>query len=155
MPNGKDYLIFYLELMLKSINTKGTLMFKDTIPYTPEILASITQTSIDTVRVAIDAFAKLGLIEILDNGALFMQEVQKLVGSETIDAERKRNERLAKSTQLNLASSDKKRTMSGHCPENVTLENKSIEIRDIEKKNPLILRARNQLAIRGELLVYG
>jgi predicted phage replisome organizer len=65
MPNGKDYLIFYLELMLKSINTKGTLMFKDTIPYTPEMLSSITQTSIDTVRVAIDAFAKLGLIEIL------------------------------------------------------------------------------------------
>lgn len=132
MPNGKDYLIFYLEIMLKSINTKGTLMFKDAIVYTPEMLASITQTDIDTVRVAIDLFVKLGLIEVLNNGALFMKEVHKLVGSETIDAERKRNERLAKNLQLNSPPSDKKRTMSGNCPENVTLEyrDKSIEIRD-------------------------
>lgn len=55
-PNGKDYIIFYLKLMLKSINDNGKLLFKDTIPYTPEMLSSITNTGIDTVRVAIDAF---------------------------------------------------------------------------------------------------
>ena len=96
MPNGKDYIIFYLKLMLKAINDKGRLMFRDTIPYTPDMLASITQTSIDTVRVAIEAFVKLGLIQVLTDGALYMEEVKRLVGSETADAERKRLERADK-----------------------------------------------------------
>ena len=130
--NGKDYIIFYLKLMLKSINDNGKLLFKDTIPYTPEMLASITNTSIDTVRVAIDAFVKLGLMQVLDDGALFMQEVQKLVGSETIDAERKRIARAKQNTPLKLPRQDKKRTLSGQSAENVTLENrdKSIDIKN-------------------------
>lgn len=109
-PNGKDYIIFYLKLMLKSINDNGKLLFKDTIPYTPEMLSSITNTSIDTVRVAIDAFVKLGLITILDDGALFMQEVDKLVGSETADAERKRIARAKQKSELAMIP-EKRRTM--------------------------------------------
>ncbi len=128
-PNGKDYIIFYLKLMLKSINDNGKLLFKDTIPYTPEMLSSITQTSIDTVRVAIDAFAKLGLITLLDDGALFMQEVQKLVGSETADAERMRLKRAAEKAQAKLPVKNNVRTAGEHCSKNVTLENKSREIK--------------------------
>ena len=33
MPNGKDYILFYLKIMLKSINENGRLVFKKTIPY--------------------------------------------------------------------------------------------------------------------------
>lgn len=134
--NGKDYIIFYLKIMLKSINNDGKLLFKDTIPYTPEMLASITNTSIDTVRVAIDAFVKLGLITMLDDGALHMQEVQKLVGSESADAERKRNERANKKTVPLLAASDSKQTASGHCPENVTLDNRVQNIENTPLKSP-------------------
>lgn len=137
-PNGKDYIIFYLKLMLKSINDNGKLLFKDTIPYTPEMLASITNTSIDTVRVAIDAFAKLGLLTLLDDGALFMQEVQKLVGSETPDAERKRIARAKQNLQPKLPRADKRRTLSGQSTENVTLENKSIELKSKNNITPYI-----------------
>ncbi len=140
--NGKDYIIFYLKLMLKSINNDGKLMFKDTIPYTPEMLASITNTSIDTVRVAIDAFSKLGLITLLDDGALFMQEVNKLVGSETADAERKRVERANKKIVPQLAESDSKQTKSGHCPENVTLENRDKSL-DNRNNTPLPPNGQN------------
>ncbi|HRG63939.1 MAG TPA: phage replisome organizer N-terminal domain-containing protein [Burkholderiales bacterium] len=135
-PNGKDYIIFYLKLMLKSINDNGKLLFKDTIPYTPEMLASITNTSIDTVRVAIDAFAKLGLITLLDDGALFMQEVQKLVGSETPDAERKRIARAKQNSPLKLPRADKKRTLSGQSAEKVTLENRDKSL-DNKENTPL------------------
>ncbi len=148
-PNGKDYIIFYLKLMLKSINDNGKLLFKDTIPYTPEMLASITNTSIDTVRVAIDAFAKLGLITVLDDGALFMQEVQKLVGSETPDAERKRIARAKQNTQPKLPPADKKRTLSGQSAENVTLENKSIENKDITPYNPPAANSNRDSGIAG------
>mgnify|MGYP000278816061 CR=1 FL=1 len=156
-PNGKDYIIFYLKLMLKAINDNGKLMFKDTIPYTPEMLASITNTSIDTVRVAIDAFAKLGLITLLDDGALFMQEVQKLVGSETPDAERKRIARAKQNSQPKLPRVDKKRTLSGQSSENVTLENKSIELKSKEDITPYIPQTDNsncELGIVGVWLEH-
>lgn len=153
-PNGKDYIIFYLKLMLKAINDNGKLMFKDTIPYTPEMLASITNTSIDTVRVAIDAFVKLGLITLLDDGALFMQEVQKLVGSETPDAERKRVARAKQNSQPKLPRADKKRTLSGQSSENVTLENKSIELKSKENITPYIPQTDNSNCELGIIGVW-
>lgn len=151
-PNGKDYIIFYLKLMLKSINDNGKLLFKDTIPYTAEMLASITNTGIDTVRVAIDAFAKLGLITVLDDGALYMQEVQKLVGSETADAERKRIARAKQNQPLKLPRADKKRTLSGQSSENVTLENKSIELKSKDNITPYIPQTDN---LKCELGIIG
>ena len=61
MPNGKDYILFYMKLLLKAVHNNGRLMFKDTIPYTPEMLATITNTNVDIVRVAVDTFIKLNL----------------------------------------------------------------------------------------------
>lgn len=104
MPNGKDYIIYYMKLLLKSIRQEGYLMFRDIIPYTPEMLASITNTDIDTVRVATDLFVKLNLIEKLDNGALFMVETQKMIGKETEWAEKKRIQRAKKDNVLALSS---------------------------------------------------
>lgn len=156
-PNGKDYIIFYLKLMLKSINDNGRLIFKDTIPYTPEMLASITNTSIDTVRVAIDAFVKLDLITLLDDGALFMQEVQKLVGSETPDAERMRSKRLADKAQLKISQKNKPRTLVEQCSKNVTLENRDKSL-DNRNNNPSYITknnvSTNDLGIAGVWLEH-
>ena len=108
MPNGKDYILFYLKLMLKSINDDGRLMFKNTIPYTPDMLSTITRTNIDVVRVAVDTFIGLGLMEKLDDGALFMSEVNKMFGTETVYAQKKREYRGEKK-KSNLLS-DKSQT---------------------------------------------
>lgn len=93
MQNGKDYIIFYMKLLLKSVGTEGVLKFRDVIPYTPEMLSSITNTSVDTVKVAIDIFTKLGLMEMWDDGTLFMSETQNMIGSETGWAKKKREQR--------------------------------------------------------------
>lgn len=93
MQNGKDYIIFYMKLLLKSVGTSGKLLFRDVIPYTPEMLSSITGTSVDTVRVAIDMLTKLGLMDKWDDGTLFMNETQNMIGSETTAAIRKRKQR--------------------------------------------------------------
>lgn len=108
MPNGKDYILFYLKLMLKSINDSGRLMFKNTIPYTPEMLSTITRTNIDVVRVAVDTFISLGLMEKLDDGALFMGEVNKMLGTETEYAQKKREYRAEK--KMSGLLPDKSRT---------------------------------------------
>ena len=93
MPNGKDYIIFYMKLLLKSTNTDGRLMFKDIIPYTDEMLATITGTNIDVVRSAVKIFIQLGLMDKLDDGALFMLETQNMIGCETEYAKKKREYR--------------------------------------------------------------
>ena len=59
MKNGKDYILFYLKLLVESISHEGELRFSQSIPYNEEMLASITNTNIDIVRSAIKLFTEL------------------------------------------------------------------------------------------------
>lgn len=94
MPNGKDYIIFYLSLMLESIETVGHLRFTSLVPYNDEMLSAITDTNIDIVRSAIKLFCELGMMQIFDDGTIFMTEVPKITGKECESAERVRRYRL-------------------------------------------------------------
>ena len=93
MPNGKDYVLFYLKLLCESIDHEGKLRFSDTIPYNEDMLATITNTNIDMVRSAMKVLVSLGLIEIFDDQTIYMSEVEKMIGSETESAERMRRQR--------------------------------------------------------------
>ncbi len=90
MPNGKDYILFYLKLLLESIDHEGALRFSDAIPYNEQMLSVITNTNIDIVRSAMKVFAELNMLEVFDDETIFMTEVSKLIGSETAGAERVR-----------------------------------------------------------------
>lgn len=90
MPNGKDYVLFYLKLLLESIDHEGSLRFSDTIPYNEQMLSVITNTNVDIVRSAMKLFVELQLIEIFDDQTIFMGEVEKMIGSESESAERVR-----------------------------------------------------------------
>lgn len=79
--NGKDYILFYLKLLLESIDHDGALRFSDTVPYNERMLAIITNTNIDVVRSAMKMFIDLRMIEILDDETIYMSGVQKLIGS--------------------------------------------------------------------------
>ena len=110
--NGKDYCLFYLKLCLKSLKTNGTLIRNVgtmLVPYDAKQLGKITNTDIDTVRVAMDLFTKIGLVEILDNGEIFLNQLQNMVGSETKWAEKKRNQR-------KKIEEDNVPLLSGQCP---------------------------------------
>ncbi|MCI8700032.1 MAG: DnaD domain protein [Clostridia bacterium] len=93
MPNGKDYIIFYLSLMLESVETVGHLRFTSLVPYNDEMLSAITDTNIDLVRSAVKLFCELGLMQIFDDGTIFMPDVPKMTGKECESAERVRNYR--------------------------------------------------------------
>ena len=90
MPNGKDYILFYLKLLCESIDHDGNLRFSEKIPYSETMLATLTDTNVDIVRSAIKVFSELGMMEVLDDGTYFMSEVERLVGSETDWAVKKR-----------------------------------------------------------------
>ena len=93
MPNGKDYILFYLKMLLESIDHEGELRFSETIPYNEQMLSVITNTNIDIVKSAMKIFIDLHMIDILDDSTIYMAEVLKLTGSETAGAARVRKHR--------------------------------------------------------------
>jgi predicted phage replisome organizer len=99
MPNGKDYVIFYLQLLCESLSHDGKLRFNEEVPYNEDMLAIITDTNIDVVRSAMKLFEQLKLVEILDDQTIYMTKLQNMIGNTTIGAEKKMLQR-EKSTQL-------------------------------------------------------
>jgi predicted phage replisome organizer len=93
MPNGKDYILFYLKMLIESIDHEGELRFSETIPYNEQMLSVVTNTNVDVVKAAMKIFIDLNMIEILDDSTIFMAEVTKLIGSETAGAKRVRKHR--------------------------------------------------------------
>ena len=90
VPNGTDYILFYLALMLASVDSVGHLRFTELVAYNEQMLASLTGTNIDIVRSAMKMFQELGMIRILEDGTIFMPEVPRLTGKESESAERVR-----------------------------------------------------------------
>ena len=70
MPNGKDYLLFYLKMLLESIDHDGALRFNEAIPYNEQMLSIVTNTNIDVVKSAMDMFIELQMVEIKDDKTL-------------------------------------------------------------------------------------
>lgn len=89
MDNGYLYSNILLKMYLKSLRNNGCLLFNDYIPYNINMLSTITGHDPDIVKQAIDIFKSLGLIEQLDNGAIFMLDIQQYIGSISTEGERK------------------------------------------------------------------
>ena len=126
LPNGKDYILFYLKLLCESLDHNGSLRFSDLVPYNETMLSAITNTNVDIVRSAVKLFTELGMMKVLDDGTIFMNEVHKMLGSETEWAEKKRLYR-AKNQQ----SEDIVPTMSD---KSIEIRYKRLEIRDKNKE---------------------
>ena len=90
MPNGKEYILFYLKLLLESIDHEGALRFSETVPYNEQMLSVITNTNIDIVRSAMKMFIELKMMDVFDDQTIYMAEVEKLIGSEAWSTERSR-----------------------------------------------------------------
>ncbi len=106
VPNGTDYILFYLALMLASVDSVGHLRFTELVAYNEQMLASLTGTNIDIVRSAMKLFQELGMIRILEDGTIFMPEVPRLTGKESESAERVRAFRERKRQELLNCNND-------------------------------------------------
>ncbi|WNV59018.1 phage replisome organizer N-terminal domain-containing protein [Oscillospiraceae bacterium NTUH-002-81] len=132
MQDGVLYSNILLKLYLKSLKHGGRLQLDENIPYTAQMIATITRQQIGTVERALQIFLKLGLVEVLDSGTFYMSNIELLIGQSSTEAERKRAARLQ-----NKALSAP-RTNGGHLsdirPPEIEIE-KEIEIkREIEKE---------------------
>ena len=92
MPNGEKYLVLYLQLICESISHGGFLRYSKDIPYTPEMIASVTNTDIDTTRVGIEALKSLGLMQVTDGGSLYLPKVKEMTRITTKGAEKKQKQ---------------------------------------------------------------
>lgn len=88
MPDGYLYSNILLKLYLKSLKNNGKLMFNNRIPYSVEMIATITKHQIGTVERALKIFQEMELIEVLDNGAIYMLDIQNYIGKSSTEAER-------------------------------------------------------------------
>ena len=94
--NGKEYVIFYLKLCLKSLQDNGNLIRyvgEKLIPYDAQALSKLTHTKIDTVVIAMKLFIDIGLVSRLETGEIYLNQINELIGSETEVAKRVRKHR--------------------------------------------------------------
>lgn len=137
--NGKDYVIFYLKLALKSLKDDGRLIRyvgETLIPYDVKALAKLTNTSPDTVAVSMKTFLEIGLISQLESGEIYLNQIEEMVGSETDVAKRVRKHRAKKA----LGEGNNKQLLQSNADEtksNTELEKekeKELEVRGKKKE---------------------
>ena len=129
-PNGKDYSLFYLKLCLKSLRTNGVLIRRVgnmLVPYDHVKLGELTKTNPDTVMVAMNLLLQIGLVQKLDNGELYLTQVENMIGSQSKSAFKKQQQRLNKTLLIDSGQKVDK------CPPDKEKE-KELEIEE-EKKN--------------------
>lgn len=116
-PNGRDYAYFYLKLCLKALKSNGVLIRKVgniLIPYDNKKLAELTKIDYDTVVIAMELLKKIGLVQILQNGEIYINQLENLIGSQSLGAFKKQQQRLLENGGGGQ--------MSANCPPKIELE---------------------------------
>lgn len=146
MQDGYLYSDILMKLYLRSLKNNGKLMFKDVIPYTPSALAQVVRHQVGTVEKALKIFQELGLIEVLDNGAIYMLDIQNFIGKSTTEADRKRIYRSQIQEEAKAIGQ-----ISDKCPDESTPEiEKEINIeKELEKK-----KNKNKVDYNNVIQIY-
>ena len=108
MQDGILYSNILLKMYLKSLKNGGKLQLDENIPYTAQMIATLTRHQIGTVERALVIFQQLGLVEQFEGGLLYMTDIELMIGQSSTEAERKRAARLENKALL------PKRTNGGH-----------------------------------------
>ena len=137
MPDGILYSNILLKLYLKSLKNGGKLQLDEHIPYTAQMIATLTRQQIGTVERALEIFRQLGLVEQLDSGAFYMTDIELMIGQSSTEAERKRAARLENKALL------PPRTKGGHLSD--------IRPPEIEIKKEIDIEIDIELEKEGEL----
>jgi len=144
MDNGVYYTNFFLKLCLKGLHSEGKMMFRDAIPYNEKMLSVLTGVNIDIVRSAMKVLLEFGMIEMWPDGTLYMNEVQKMIGSESDSAKRVRKHRdeKGKLLQCNTSVTKSNTEKEKEKEEELKKENKNTLVNPTDKpkaKNEAVL----------------
>jgi len=69
LPEADSIIVIWFKLLTLAgkINNGGVMLFRDNMPYTDEMLATIFRRPINTVRLALKTFEEFGMVEIINN----------------------------------------------------------------------------------------
>lgn len=93
MEYGREIVLFYIKLMLESVDHEGELRFSKKLPYTNPMLANLTDTPESIVDNAMEVLQELKLVEIIEDGTIVLPKVMDMIGFETDWAKKKREQR--------------------------------------------------------------
>lgn len=80
MQDGILYSYILLKLYLKSLKNAGKLQLDEHIPYTAQMIATITRHQVGIVERALQIYLQLGLMEVLDDGTYYMSNIELFIG---------------------------------------------------------------------------
>ena len=134
MDNGDGiiYSNILLKLYLRSLKYEGRLMFNERIPFNPQMLSTIVRHPVGVVEKSLKAFVDLGLVEVMDNGAIYMLDIQNFIGKTTTEADRIKAYRSKINKEKGLVSNDTQKLVQMYDKSTPELE-LELEI-DIEKE---------------------
>ena len=99
MQDGILYSYILLKLYLKSLKHGGKLQLDENIPYTAQMIATLTRQQVGTVERALQIYLQLGLVELMTDGAYYMSNIELLIGQSSTEGERKKQARMALQAQ--------------------------------------------------------
>ena len=102
LPQGEEIVLFYLQLMLESVDHDGELRFSEDIPYSTPMLASITSNKPELVEMAMNILSELKMVEITEDQTIRLPKVQKMIGSASDTDAARRMRRLREQRANNL-----------------------------------------------------
>ena len=157
-PNGAEYVLLYLMLCLKAVNTDGKFITRQgdiVVKYSAKkIQKDCKHFSIDTVRVALELYRQMGLIYEDEDGITNIKDFDEIVGSETDSAQRMRKKRELENNQLSLPPKNDSVTLCAQCDieKDKDIE-KDIDI-ELDKTTTACTRALNDPLVLQEVTAY-
>lgn len=127
MDNGREILLFYIKLMIESVDHEGALRFSKEKPYTNGILAGVTDTPQNIVELAMDTLQDFGLVEIAEDKTIILPKVIEMIDSASNSDAARRMRRLRTKSEQNVQSCEQN---VQSCEQERTIRDESIEIRD-------------------------
>ena len=150
MPDADSLLIIWVKLLCQAGKTYagGYIRLSESVSYSEEELASVLSRPVNTVRLAMETFKRLNMIEIDDRGIYLKnfpkhQNIEAIENSRKLAAERQRKHRLLASsnpvtresrerhTNITAQTKTKKKTKKETKKEN---KNKEEEINNYKKQ---------------------
>lgn len=103
LPNGDETIVIWFKILCLAgkSNSSGLLMMTDRIAYTDQMLSSIFNRDIKSIQMALNVFASLDMIEMIDNRIYLTnwekhQSLEKLQAKKLYDREYQKSRREGK-----------------------------------------------------------
>jgi len=129
MPDKDSILIIWIKLLVQAgkCNATGYIYLNETLPYTDEMLSTIFNRPLNTVRLALSTFQKFGMIELLDDGKINIINWEKHQNIKGL-------EQIREQTRARVQKCRERKKLTENVTKNVTLRN-ATELEENKNKN--------------------